>query len=457
VVEPWFGAERSAPRQEGEVLLAGGRLLEGSVRAVVRWAGMDRAWARLTVDPQRRGDRQSQLARLAERVTSSGALGFAAAGALIAVGGQVPRVLVLSAAAAMAAVLASSGLEELMSVHIARGVLRLLAHGISFRSPGAFDRTARVSGALFCAEGTLLRGELGVTSVEATGQLHADELVSLLAGAHAGTSSPLASALQRAAQERRVRPDAARSRSYTPGLGVTAITSTGQSLVAGTRSLLLERRISVANAEPRIADIEASGQSALLVALDGRSVGLLALQDGFAEGARAAVRRTLEARVEPILLSSETRDTCQALARQLGIEHVRPEVLPRDRAEEVRRVSQLRGSIAVVGRSSNDDAALGAAALSINLDPRGGPIERWDVDIASGAIEDAALALQLAAWLHTRGRRALQLTAVPALLALLSLALGAPLQVLPLWGAVASLLLARQLGTAHPPDPSTRD
>lgn len=444
-VEPWFGAEVRLVRQEGEVLLAGARATDARLRAVVRWAGVDRAWARLTLDPARRADRHAQSARLAERLAASGALLLGLGGALIALASHRGPALVLSSAAALGATLANIALPELVALHIARGVQRLLRRGIYFRSPAALDRAGRVSSVIFCAEGTLLRSELSVASIEPSPQLNTEELLGLLAGAYAGVPSPIAAAVQRSAQAHEVRPDATRSPIYTPGLGVTAVASSGQTLVVGTRTLLLEQRVSVAGAEARIAELEGLGRSVLLAALEGRWVGLLALQDSPAPGARAAVQGLLDSGVEPVLLSAETRETCRALARHIGVEHVRPEILPEQRADEVRRLAETRSGIAVVACGSTDDAALGSAPLSINLDARGGPVERWDVDIASGDVRDAAAAVQLAGELHLQTRRALQLALAPAALATALLFAGMPAWLVPLLGLGGTFLALRQL------------
>jgi P-type E1-E2 ATPase len=185
----------------------------------------------------------------------------------------------------------------------------------------------------------------------------------------------------------------------------------------------------------------------LLVALDGRWVGLVALQDSLEPGARAAVQHLLDAGVEPILLSGDSRETCRALARHMGIEHVRPEVMPDERAAEIRRLSQTRAMLAVVGRSTTDDAALTAASLSINVDATGGSLERWDIDVASGDVRDAALAIQLARELSSEARVALLTATAPVAGALLLTLLGAPPWVLPLAGFGGAAVALWRLGT----------
>jgi len=444
-VEPWFESPLRVARQEGDTLLAGARVVDGALRSVVRWAGMDRAWARLTLDPDRRADRHARPARLAERLSTSGALLLALLGALLAFSSEPGAALVFCSAAALASTLASIALPELVALQLSSGVHQLLARGISFRGPAALDQAARTSAVVFCAEGTLLADEPSVASIEPAGKLAKNDLLALLAGAFAGVASPLALALQRCAQAYQVRPDATRSPSHVPGLGVTAVASTGQSLVVGTRALLLGRRISVAGAEKRVAELEALGRSVLLAALDGRYVGLLALQDGIAAGGRAAVQYLIDAEVEAILLSGEARDTCNALAHHLGIDHVRPEVAPEDRASELRRLADSTPDLAVVGRASKDDAVLGAVPLSINIEGAGGALERWDIDVASGDARDAAWAVHLARKLYADTTRSIVAASAPALVALLASLLGLPAWLAPLAGVAGSALLIQRL------------
>jgi Cu+-exporting ATPase len=446
-VEPWPGSRSSVRRHEGDGLLAGTLVVEGALRAVVRWIGHDRGWARLGVDPTRRADRHLGVARLAERLASTGAVTLGLLVVVACLSLEVSPMLALGYGAAALAALANVALADLIAISVAQGVHRLQLRGICFRSAAALDRAGRVSSVVFCDRGTLLSGELSVASIEPAGNLSEGELSSLLAGAYAGVASPIAFALTRSLSAQKLRADAVRSPNHLPGLGVTAVASNGQVLVAGTRALLLDRRISVASAETRLAELEALGRSVLLVALDGRWVGLVALQDGLRPGARAATQTLIDAGVEPVLLSGEARETCRALARHIGIEHVRPEVLPHDRAAEVRRLSQAAGVLAVVG-SSIDDAALAAAPLSIDIDARGGPLERCDIAIVSGDVRDAAGAIQLAHALHARTRTALVTALAPSTLGLLLWLVGLPAWLMPMLGFLGTVIAGRRSNDA---------
>ncbi len=431
-VVPWWGARIAVVRQEGDALIAGARVVEGALRAVVRWAGDDRAWARLSLDPRRRADRHSAWAKLAVRASTTLAALAGALGMAIAVFADRHPLLGLSQGAAVFCTLANVALVERVALHVSRGVSRLLEGGLAIQTASALDRLSRVTRAVFCADGTLLSGDLEVASIEPSPGVTSAELLALVTGAFTGAPGSVPRALNRSAQAHQVRPDATRNPNFLPGLGVTAVASSGQALIVGTRALLLERRVSVASAEARIAELEALGRSVVLVALDTRWVGLLALQDNLAPGSRAAVQRLLDAGVEPVFLSGEARETCRALARTLGIDHVRPEVLPEARADEIRRLSQVGAPVAVIGRASVDDSALGAAQLSINIDPGAGPLERWDVDVVSGDVKDAALALALARELHENAEYTLWCSVGAAGAALLAIVIGLPVWVAPL-------------------------
>ena len=133
------------------------------------------------------------------------------------------------------------------------------------------------------------------------------------------STHPFASAILREARARGVRPDNVRSALGHSGLGVTALAANGDRVIVGSRAFLLQERVSVAIADTRTSQLEAEGRSVLLVAVGGRLVGLLALQDGLRPGARAAVQRLHDARVEPVLLSGEARDTCETIARAVRL------------------------------------------------------------------------------------------------------------------------------------------
>jgi cation transport ATPase len=440
-VLPWLDAKTPRSVTEGDVLVAGARVVEGRLRAIVGWAGSDRAWLRLTSDPRRRADLHASLARNARLFAERGAPLAAGLGALTAFAAGLDGIETLLVAVAVHAACAYPVTAGAAARRVAEAVLACLRRGVAFRSADALDRAGRVSTVVFCARGTLLLGEPDVASIEALGDSEASDVLALVAGAESSEQRPLATAVLRAARARNVRPDAIRSPRVHAGLGVTAIASSGQPLVVGSRALALQERVSVAIAERRITELEALGQTVLLVALGGKLVGLVGLQDGLMPGARPAVQHVLDAGMEPVLLSGDSRETCDALGRALGIEHLRPEVPPAELGEEVKRLIDGGATVAVVGKSPADDRALAAADVAVALGSAGSTAADFSVQLATDDARDAAFALHAARDCLRKSRIDLVLCIAPALAVSAVASLGlAPVALVPLVASASGLL-----------------
>jgi P-type Cu+ transporter len=446
-VLPWFGAASLSTRREGDVIVAGAQVESGRLRAVVGWAGFDRAFMRLTNDPRRRADVFAPMARLGRLSAERFAPFVAGFAALAAYAGNADSMQFLLLAVGVLGAIAQPGVAEIGGLHVARGVLDSLRRGIVFRTAAAFEEAGSVTATAFSARGTLLLGEPEVANIESFATLDPEQVLALVSGAESGESHPVATAVMRAARARGVRPDGVRSPSIQLGLGVTAVAASGQALVVGTRGLMLRERISVASAEARITDLETMGRSVLLVALGGRLVGLVGLQDGLRPGARAAVQHLLDVNVEPVLLSGDARETCEAIGRALDIDHLRPEIPPNERGDEIRRLADGGAVVAVVGRSPADDSALAAANVSIALSAAGSSTAEWSVQLASDDVRDAAYAVRLAHDTRREARFGLALALAPALAGALLATLNLlPIALAPLFalaGTLAALLKAR--------------
>lgn len=424
-VLPWLGALTPVRRRVGDPIVAGAHVWKGRVVGTCTWSGLDRVFARLVLDPRRRVDALVPLAQtarsLVERWAAVTALASGALSYAITRSGSDAAMT----AVAVQAGLATSIVGTLGSVSVARGLMAAQRRGVTYKSADAWNRSSHTSVAIFCARGTLLLGEPEVAEIETLSKnLETSEVLSLAAGAARADSSPTAQAILRAAKARGIKPNAIRNPSVTVGLGVVAVTSSGEELCVGSRAHLLEQRVSIASAEWRMSELETLGRSVVLVALGGRLVGVVALQDGIRPGARAAVQHLLDAQVEPVLMSGDSRETCDAIARSLDIEHVRAEVVPQERAEEVKRVVESGAAVAVIGHSGLDDPALDSADVSVALSAAGTSTSEHDIDLASDDLRDAALAIALAKRSRVEARAGFGIAAIPPAIGVVVVALG---------------------------------
>jgi len=445
-VLPWLGATTALVRRTGDPIVAGAHVIRGHLRATCTAADTDGAFARILLDPRRRADALASVARQARQLSTRWAPVAAVGCGLLAFGLGRNRVEVAMHMVAVQAGLTTAVIGTLASVHVVRGLLLALRRGITYRSADAWERAAQVGVAVFCARGTLLLGEPELAEVEVTAaRIEPGELLALASGAERGQRHPVGTAIVRAAKSREIKPDGVRSVTEHPGLGVTGITSGGEEICIGSRALLLDARISVAAVERRIGELEAMGRTVVLVALSGRLVGLLALQDGLRPGARAAVQHLLDAQVEPVLLSGDARETCEAIGRTLDIEHVRPEVLPPERAAEVKRIAESGPSVAVLGHPSLDESALSAADVAVALGAAGAQSSDWAIALASEDVRDAALAIALAKRSRSEARTGFAITAVPPLAGAAIVGIG----ILPPAFVPIAALLGAAMGVVH--------
>lgn len=445
MVVPWLDAPDPVKKKEGDPLIAGATVVSGRLRATTTWAGADRAFFRLALSPVARTDVAAPLTRGFRRVLERAVPIVAGLGAIAAATAGAKGPTILATACAVSLAIAARGAACVVALHYARGQLAALALGIVYKDAAAFDNSGRASVAVLCSRGTVLMGEPEIVALESLGSATVGRVLSLAAGAEAASTHPFASAILRAARANEERPENVRSAMVHAGLGVTALASTGERLVVGSRSLLLRERVSVAVADARITELETQGRSVLLVALAGKLIGIIAMQDGLRPGTRAAVQRLLDAKLEPVLLSGEARATCETIGRALDIDHLRPEVLPSDRGTEVRALGEGGPVVAVIGHPQTDDAALGAADVSVALGAAGSTPGEWSVSLASDDVRDAARALSVPKAARDRSKVAMALGVGPGMVAALSVAGG----VAPIWTAPLALLAGVLAALVH--------
>lgn len=367
---------------------------------------------------------------------------------ILLLAGYLNHVAILDAlssasAGSLAASLLGTAVAIRASVH--EQIVSALRRGIFYRDARAFEEAGKTDVTVVCARGSVLMGEPEIISVEALGATSSDRVLELASGAMQTVPDPTAHAVQHEAIARGVTPLPMRSPLVHSGLGVTALTASGETVVVGSRSFLLHEKVSVGLADARINALEGGGRSVLLVALQDKMIGIVALQDGLRPGARAAVQKLLEARIEPVLMSGEARDTCETIARALDIDHVRPEVLPQDRAGEVKALGEAEHVVAVIGHPLSDGEALDAADVSVAMQRAKGPFE-FSASIASDDVRDAVLAVTLAKRARRHAQTALAFGAVPCAAALLGIAFGVPRSAAPiavLLSSVFALLAGR--------------
>lgn len=425
-------------RGPGAAVLAGAQVTSGAIRVLATHVGQGCVLSRPPTFGADSTRDASRVGRVGNSIASFGgvvALGLGVL-AVVATTPGVTGSLVL-----VAAVLAAFPLTAIRRAAVApfiAGAAVAAARGIAFRNARALDAAGTATVVALCSRGTLTEGRPEVVEFERIGDARDDTPDALLALAAAAESSashhPLAQAILGFAKQRGVAPESVRRAAYLRGRGVTAVAPGGETLVLGNRQLLLDEGMSVAVADEAAARAETRGRTVLLLGLGGRVRAIVALEDTMRPGVRAAVQQLFDLPAEVVLLSGDHRASAEALATAVDIDHVKAELLPDERGDEVRRLRDAGGAVVAIGRPEEDDAPLAAADVPIVLGAAGSPSGERAVALATVDIRDAATALSIA-----RATRRIGLGSV-SLAAALSTAALACVLVLGAGPATAALL-----------------
>jgi Cu2+-exporting ATPase len=238
--------------------------------------------------------------------------------------------------------------------------------GILFKNAIALETSARIDTVVLDKTGTLTKGEPEVTDVVTADGVDQAELLRLAAAVERESEHPLAEAIVRRADQAGVGQAAADGFQNVPGHGALA-TVEGRQVAVGNRRLLDREGVELGALGARREELAAGGRTAVLVAVDGRAVGLVGIADAARETSAAAVAALHQVGVQVVMLTGDNRATAERIAGQLGIDQVIAEVLPGDKATKVAELQQGGRRVAMVGDGVNDAPALAQADLGIAI------------------------------------------------------------------------------------------
>jgi len=236
--------------------------------------------------------------------------------------------------------------------------------GILFKGGEHLEQTHKIDAIVLDKTGTVTKGKPELTDVVAVGD--EAELLRLVGAAEKHSEHPLAEAIVEGVKARNLEFPATDSFEAIPGFGVRAVVE-GKELLIGTRRLMENYEVDAAQAYDAMARLEDAGKTAMLVAIDRRYAGMVAVADTIKETSKAAVQRLKEMGIQVVMITGDNARTAKAIAAQVGIDHVRAEVLPEGKAEEVRKLQAEGKTVAMVGDGINDAPALATADIGMAI------------------------------------------------------------------------------------------
>jgi len=256
------------------------------------------------------------------------------------------------------------GLATPMAIMVGTG--RGAEQGVLIRDAEALETLYKADTLIVDKTGTLTEGKPRVDAVEAIGEISPDELLRLSASLERASEHPLAAAFVKKATEKQLALAEVRDFQSFTGKGVVGMVD-GRKVVLGTRALLEEQGIDAQALAAHLDELRGEGQTVVLVAVDGKTAGLVSVVDPIRVSTPEAIRQLHAEGLRIIMVTGDNRLTARAVARGLGIDEVVAEVLPKEKSDIVRKLQDEGRIVAMAGDGINDAPAMAQANIGIAM------------------------------------------------------------------------------------------
>ena len=268
-------------------------------------------------------------------------------------------------------------------------------NGVLIRKGEAIQTMKDVHTIVFDKTGTITKGQPEVTDIITKNDFSKNDLLQAAASVEAGSEHPLGESIVRKAEAEDLTVEEITDFNAVTGKGVRAKIDEKEVLV-GSRRLLTEAGIEVENLEEEMQQLEKKAKTAMLVAIGQQVAGIIAVADPLKEDSKAAINELRELGLETVMITGDNQRTAEAIAEEVGIDHVVAEVLPDGKVSEIKDLQEKFGTIAMVGDGINDAPALTQAHVGIAIGTGTDiAIESADVTLVRGDLSSVISAVKL--------------------------------------------------------------
>ncbi len=393
---------------EGEPLIGATVNQRGLLRMHATKVGADTVLANIIRLVEQAQGSKAPIQRLADTISSIFVpvvlviaaftfIGWAIIGHVNAISSS-PWIVAIVAAVAVLVVACPCALGLATPTAIMVGTGKGAEQGILIKGGESLERIQAVRTVLLDKTGTITRGKPELTDVISLDTVQTDDMLRLVAEAERGSEHPLAAAIVEGAKERGLVPGAAPEYVLAIAGRGLEVTVEGHAVLIGTRRLLSERFIKYEILEEQLVALEQQGKTIILVVIDGTVAGLVGVADTVKVGSEEAIKQLHAQGLTVWMITGDNQRVAQAIAAQVGIphEHVLAEVLPEDKANQVKRLQAQGLVVAFAGDGINDAPALVQADAGIAMGTGTDiAMEASDITLVNGNLKSVATALTL--------------------------------------------------------------
>ncbi|RAT02992.1 ATPase P [Bacillus cereus] len=249
---------------------------------------------------------------------------------------------------------------------IMAGSGRSAEYGILFKGGEHLEATHRLDTVILDKTGTVTNGKPVLTDVIVADGFHEEEILRLVGAAEKNSEHPLAEAIVDGIKEKKIDIPSSETFEAIPGFGIESVVE-GKQLLIGTRRLMKKFNIDIEEVSKSMEALEREGKTAMLIAINKEYAGIVAVADTVKDTSKAAIARLKKMGLDVVMITGDNTQTAQAIAGQVGIDHVIAEVLPEGKAEEVKQLQAQGKKVAMVGDGINDAPALATADIGMAI------------------------------------------------------------------------------------------
>ena len=267
--------------------------------------------------------------------------------------------------------------------------------GILIKGGEALETTHKINAVVLDKTGTITEGKPKLTDIKIYGDMPENEALLLCASAERGSEHPIARAIVEGAEKEGlslINPDSFKA---VPGRGIDAVVS-GKRVLAGNLKLMRENSVETGISGNDAGTLSGAGRTLMYVAVDGKLASLMAAADTVKESSREAIGKLKKLGIKVYMITGDNKNTADVIAKEVGIENVLSDVMPQDKASEVKHLQEVGMKVAMVGDGINDAPALVQAdvgmAIGTGTDVA---VESADVVLMRGDLNEVPSAIAL--------------------------------------------------------------
>ena len=268
-------------------------------------------------------------------------------------------------------------------------------NGVLIKGGAALETTHKIKTIIFDKTGTITEGTPEITDIVVAASFTADELLRLAASAEKGSEHPLGEAIVRGAEKKDLALIKGEGFQAILGRGI-AVNLAGKAVLLGNNKLMIEEKIELGALASEVDRLATEGKTPMYIAINQQAAGVIAVADIVKPSSAIAIKKLQEMGIEVVMITGDNAKTAKAIGKQVGIDLVLAEVLPEDKANEVKKLQAAGKVVAMVGDGINDAPALAQADIGIAIGSGTDvAMESADIVLMRSDLMDVPTAIQL--------------------------------------------------------------